>query len=89
MSFMKTWVLLKMIRRGVWPDKKILNECEKFIEGYARKEGAGMKNCEYCNSMSDDLQPRHIKERGGTYTERAWKLCKKCRSHFITRKKLK
>jgi hypothetical protein len=37
MSFLKIWVLLKQLKRGVIPDKEILNECIKFIEPYARK----------------------------------------------------
>ena len=38
MSFVKIWVLLKMLKRGVQPDKDILDLCITFIEPHAKKE---------------------------------------------------
>jgi hypothetical protein len=38
MSFIKTWVLLKQLKRGVQPDKTVLEECLDFIEKHARME---------------------------------------------------
>ena len=45
-----------------------------------------LKRCEYCNRGTEELRPRHVKQRDGTYTEETWDLCKKCEKHFSTRK---
>ena len=36
MNFVQIWVLLKQLKRGVQPDKKILNDAIKYIEPLAR-----------------------------------------------------
>ena len=38
MSFVKIWVLLKMLKRGVQPNENILDKMIQFIEPYARKK---------------------------------------------------
>jgi hypothetical protein len=38
MNFLKLHVMLKMLKRGVQPDKDMLDEAIVFIDSYARKE---------------------------------------------------
>jgi hypothetical protein len=38
MNFLKLHVMLKMLKRGVQPDKDMLDEAIAFIDSYARKE---------------------------------------------------
>lgn len=37
MNFLKLWVLLKQLKRGVNPDKELLNKAIAFVEPLARK----------------------------------------------------
>lgn len=37
MNFLKLWVMLKQIRRGVAPDRELLKKAIEFVEPYARK----------------------------------------------------
>jgi len=54
MNFTKVWVLLKQLKRGVNPDKEILDKSIEFIEGFARKEkGTKIKMKPIANKISD------------------------------------
>ena len=44
------------------------------------------KRCELCNRTSSELELRHVMERSGKFSFKAWNICTRCKRQNKTRK---